>query len=134
MPRTLARCLLSVAVVLAGIASAQAAGANPAKKGDATAHELATQSQTVAKLAPVSKPAGKPHAAKPHAAKPHAASKVKPTAKAAPPAKAKHAKPDQKVKAKVPPPSAKTKPNAKPAKRAAPAKAPAPKPTPLARA
>ena len=129
MPRTLARCLLSVAVVLAGIASAQAAGANPAKKGDATAHELATQSQTVAKLAPVSKPAGKPHASKPHAA-----SKVKPTAKAAPPAKAKHAKPDQKVKAKVPPPSAKTKPNAKPAKPAAPAKAPATKPTPLARA
>ena len=58
----------------------------------------------------------------------------------APPAKAKHAKPDQKVKAKVPPPSAKTKPNAKPAKPAkpaepaAPAKAPATKPTPLARA
>ena len=69
MPRTLARCLLSVAVLavlLAGLASSRPASADPAKKGGATAHELATESQTVPSLAPASKP------------------KVRPTAKARP--------------------------------------------------
>jgi hypothetical protein len=135
MPRTLARCLLSAALILAVVASARRADAKPTKLGDATAADLAAQSrpkaaapaqpqpQAKAKAAPAPAKAAAPAAprtiakAKPPAT-PKAKAKLKPKADAKP-------KSDQKIKAVTP----KTKPV--PARPNGPA---TPTPTPLARA
>jgi hypothetical protein len=133
MPRTLACCLVSAALILAAVTSGGHAEAKPAKVGDSTAHELAAQSRPTAKLSPAAHPWSKGHKAKaaPHPkvatpvtpAKPHATPAPAPTAKAKP-------KPDQKIKAVEP----KAKPKAKPAP-VRPGSAPTtPTPTPLARA
>lgn len=103
MPRSLARRLfsvaLSVALILALVASSRRSEAAPPKVGDATARELAAQSRPTAKAAPPAQPRAKataaPHRRAAPAARPHASTKAKAhaTAKAKP-------RSDHKVKAK----------------------------------
>ena len=101
MSRSLARCLVSVALVLAVIVSSRRAEAKPATLGETTAGELAAQSRPTAKAAPPAKARAKAKAKQHPKAAPvakHTSAKAKASARAKPPASAKP-KPDQKVKA-----------------------------------